>query len=61
MHKVKQSAASTRKFVSKHRVALTVGATTLVMLRLQMKTAAEWNAFLKEHDLFDVYYAMDEV
>jgi hypothetical protein len=52
---------SVKEHVIRNRAKYAAGATFMVMLRLQFHTASEFNAFLKEHDLFDKYYEMDEI
>lgn len=58
---MKNQIVATKKFVSKHRVAIAVTITASAALALQMRTAREFNTFLKEQNLFDVYYTLDEV
>ena len=60
MNNVKKSVARFKKFVSDHRVAITVATMTAIFVALQMRNAKVLNEFLKEHDLYDLYYAMDE-
>jgi hypothetical protein len=57
---VKTKAVATKNFVKKHRVAIAVAATSTVWFALQVRTASEFNEFLKEHDLFDEYYAEED-
>lgn len=47
-------------FVKKHRVAITAGLTATAFILLMMRNAKHLNEFLKEHNLLDVYYALDE-
>ena len=61
MNKIKRSASATRNFVSDHRVAIAVVVTLTVCTALQMRSAKEWNAFLTEHNLFDEFYAFEDV
>jgi hypothetical protein len=58
---MKNKIAATKKFVSDHRVAIAVLTTTTVLVSLQVRNAKVLNEFLKEHNLYDAYYAMDEV
>lgn len=57
---MKNKFASAKYFVSKHRVAIAVTLTAALALKWQFNTAKQFNDFLKEHDLFDTYYAMNE-
>lgn len=58
---MKKSLVTTKNFVKKHRVAIAVTATSVCWLYLMKKNAEQINEFLKEHDLFDKYYQMDEI
>ncbi len=58
---VKAKTQSVKKFVADHRVAIAVVVTATAAAALQMRTAKSFNDFLKEKDLFDEYYEMDEV
>lgn len=49
-----------KKFVSDHRVAIAIGVTATVFVALMVRNSTQLNAFLKEHDLFDVYYAIED-
>jgi hypothetical protein len=60
MSTLKNKVTSTKNFVSKHRVAIAVTLTAALAVKWQMNTAAQFNEFLKEHNLFDEYYAMTE-
>ena len=51
---------SVKKFVSKHRVAIAVTATATLASVAHIAVIAQHNEFLKEHDLLDEYYNMDE-
>lgn len=53
---VKQKAVSTKKFVAKHKVAITVVTTSSFWLWWMMTVAKQHNDFLKEHDLYDEFY-----
>ena len=56
MNKIKKTAKSTKNFVSRHRVGIAVTATAATAVYVQMKIAADWNEFLKEHGLLEEYY-----
>ena len=58
---LKNKAVSTTNFVKKHRVAIAVTTTSAVWFALQVRTASNFNEFLKEHDLFDEYYKMEDL
>lgn len=57
---MKSKFVTTKNFVSRHRVAIAVTLTAALAVKLQMRNAQEWNEFLKEHNLFDEFYAMNE-
>jgi hypothetical protein len=59
-NKLTRTVKSTTNFVSKHRVAIAVVATSSVWIYLGTKRAAEWNEFLKDHDLLEEFYALNE-
>ncbi|MDQ3398872.1 MAG: hypothetical protein M3511_14110 [Deinococcota bacterium] len=58
---LKQKLASAKEFARNHKTALTVVATATPLLALVMRNAKVTNEFLKEHDLFDEFYQMDEI
>lgn len=58
---MKKQIARTRKFVSAHRVAITVVATSTVWIYFGVKRGQEWNAFLDEHNLRDAFYVTEEL
>lgn len=60
MNRIKRVASSTKKFVSDHRVGIAVILTTLVCVKLSNVALKEHNDFLKEHDLYDEFYALAE-
>lgn len=51
---------ATKKFVSDHKVAIAVTATSIVWYSLVRRNLNVQNEFLKEHDLFDEFWAMPE-
>lgn len=55
-----QKLAATHKFVSDHRVAIAVAATLTVVAILQIRNAKVLNEFLKEHNLLDEYYSVED-
>lgn len=48
--------ASTRNFVSRHRVAIAVATTTVVCYKAHLNVTEGFRLFLKEHNLLDEYY-----
>jgi hypothetical protein len=57
---VKKTAKATKKFVSKHRVAIAVVLTATAVLTLNKHNINEMNDFLKAHDLFDEYWKPED-
>lgn len=51
---------SVKKFVSKHRVAIAVGATIAVTTTAHIMIVKQFNDFLTEKDLIDEYYMTEE-
>lgn len=49
-----------KKFVSDHKVAISVGLTATAFILLIMRNQRELNAFLEEHNLVDAFYAIEE-
>lgn len=64
MEHIKKAAASTKKFVHDHRVAIAVTITTIstTAIALMWNHAAleEHDDFLKKHDLYDEFYLPTE-
>lgn len=58
---MKTKLARTKKFVSDHRVGIAVTLTATAMLALQINRAKVWNEFLREHNLFDEFYALEDI
>ena len=48
-----------QQFISKHRVALAIGMTATVFIAVNLRTAKLLDEFLKEHDLYDEYHAIE--
>jgi hypothetical protein len=59
MNKVQQTAAAAKKFVVRHKTAVAV-ATASVCVALNRVALKQHNDFLKEHDLYDEFYASEE-
>jgi len=49
-----------KKFVARHRVAIAVTATTIVLTAVHVKIVANTNEFLEEKGLLEEFYALDE-
>jgi len=60
MNKLKKATASTKKFVADHKVAIAVTATAVTCLAINRMALKTHNEFLKEHDLYDTFYDIDE-
>lgn len=56
MNKLKKVTASSKKFVAKHRVAIAVAATTVVLAKVNRMALKQHDDFLREHGLYDEYY-----
>jgi hypothetical protein len=48
-----------KKFVSDHRVALSIGVTATAFVLLIMRNQKELNKFLEDHNLLEEYYALE--
>lgn len=57
---MRKQIATTKKFVSDHRVAIAVIITTAVCVKLNRVALQQHNDFLKEHDLYETYYTPEE-
>lgn len=57
---VKNKVVSAKNFVKKHRVAIAVVTTTLVVGSLNVRNQKHYNEFLTEHGLLETYYDMSE-
>lgn len=60
MNKIVQTAKSTKNFVSKHRVAIAVAATTVVCYKAHTNAVAQLSEFLAEKGLLEEFYALGE-
>lgn len=49
-----------RNFIARHKVAITVVATSTVWFAIQSRAAKQVNEFLKEHDLYDEFYTPED-
>jgi len=57
---MKKTIAKTQDFVHRNRNAIIVGAITTSVIVLQHQGIKSLNEFLKDKDLFDEYYFVDE-
>jgi len=48
--------ATAKKFVVKHKVAIAVVSTAVICMYINRAALKQHNEFLKEHDLYDVFY-----
>lgn len=60
MNIVKNVAVSSKKFVQRHKIAVTITATALVCGALNKAALRDHDNFLKEHGLYDEYYTVNE-
>jgi hypothetical protein len=51
-----KAATSTKKFVIKHKTAITVVATSAVWYTINRAAVNQHDDFLKEHDLYEEFY-----
>lgn len=51
---------SVKKFVVNHKVAIAITVTAVTCIALNKSALRQHNDFLKEHGLFDAFYALDE-
>jgi hypothetical protein len=56
MNRVKQTAVSTKNFVVRHKTAVAVATTVLVLQACNRKALDQHDQFLKEHDLYNEFY-----
>ena len=60
MNAAQKAVASTKKFVSDHKVAIavvtTATVTTAAMIKLNKSAVQEWNDFLEKHNLTEQFY-----
>lgn len=57
MKTLKRKAKATKDFVYKHRVGIAVAITAAVAVKWNYTVAKQFNDFLKEHGLYDEFYA----
>ena len=48
-----------KKFVARHKVAIAITGTALTCLAINRLALKDHNNFLKEHDLYDLLYALN--
>lgn len=56
MNQIKKVAATTKKFVVDHKVAIAVTLTTLTCLKLNRIALHDHDNFLREHNLYETFY-----
>jgi hypothetical protein len=56
MNRIHQTAVSTKNFVVRHKTAVAVAATVLVLQAANRKALNQHDEFLKEHDLYEQFY-----
>lgn len=54
-----KSFVATKNFVAKHKVAIAVTGTAVFCLYMNRLAFAQYNEFLKEHDLYEAFYTPD--
>lgn len=52
--------ATAKKFVAKHKVAIAITATAVTCLSINRYALRQHNDFLKEHNLYEEYYAPED-
>lgn len=57
---MKKSLVRTKNFVADHKVGIAITVTALAGLALNKRTANVYDEFLKEHDLYDAFWTIDE-
>jgi hypothetical protein len=57
MNPVKKTAVATKNFVVRHKTVVAVAVTVAVMNTINHKALNQHDEFLKEHDLYDAFYA----
>lgn len=56
MNRIEKATASTKNFVVRHKTAVAVTATVLVLQACNRAALNQHNEFLKEHDLYEKFY-----
>ena len=57
---MKHKLIASKNYVSKHRVAFAIMGTALFALYINRLALGQHNEFLKEHGLYDAFYALEE-
>lgn len=60
MNPVKKTVVSTKNFVVRHKTAVAVATTVLVLQACNRRALDQHNEFLKEHDLYEEFYTPAE-
>lgn len=53
---MKNKVIKTKKFVSKHRVAIAIVGTAVICMYITREALGQHNDFLMEHGLYDAFY-----
>lgn len=61
MNKLRTKAVSTKNFVSRHRVAIAVTATSIVWIYVNRSAMQQHNEFLKEKGLYEEFYTPEDL
>lgn len=57
---MKDKLVAAKNFVAAHKTALAVTATAVICIAINQRALQQHNDFLKEHDLYDTFYADPE-
>lgn len=57
---MKNKLAFLRNYIQEHKVGITFGVTATAAIALMMANQVKLNKFLKEHDLFESYYQIED-
>lgn len=57
---MKNKIAFLKNYIETHKVGVTFGVTAAAFIALIMANQVKLNKFLKEHDLFDTYYQIED-
>lgn len=58
---MKNTLVSTKNFVVRNKTALLVATAAIAVIAIQQKGMKQHNDFLKEHNLYDSFYASEEI
>lgn len=60
MNKPQLAVARAKKFVVEHKTAIAVTATAAICIAVNRVALKQHNDFLRDHDLYDEFYASEE-